>query len=378
MNDIDIRQAHGGAQFTMELIKQLEVTTTKKNTVISPFSIQTCMAMVFTGTKGKTSEEIANVMKYVSNSSDEVSIAFRNILRQCHQSDSVKIANKVYLKEGYNIKSDYASTIKENYYSDVESIDFGESQQATKTINTWVMEKTSGKICNLIANGVLNNSTRILILNALHFKGEWQRKFLEEKTMEDDFWINSEESIKLPYMNQKGSFNYAYFDEYNCQALEMPYKDSELSMFAILPRERDGLKDLAEKLQNVNLLDLSEQLCERKNVIVQFPKFRIEYTVDLAKLLEKMGIRKAFDGSGDFSNLLDPAEGLSISNVIHKACIEVNEEGTEAAAATACRIAKRCAPRTYKFVADHPFLYWIWDKKTILFAGAFVNDPNKP
>uniref|UniRef100_A0A1I8P6I9 Serpin domain-containing protein n=1 Tax=Stomoxys calcitrans TaxID=35570 RepID=A0A1I8P6I9_STOCA len=376
MTDTDLQHARGGAEFTQELFKQLEVTTTKKNTIFSPFSIRTCMAIVFAGAKGETAEEIAQVMKYVSNSSDEVAASFENILQKYHKNDLLKIANKVYLQKESKLRDEYANITKDKYNASAELIDFAESQEATKTINDWVEEKTAGKITNLIKEGILDASTRLVLLNALHFKGEWCKKFDEAKTSEEDFWISAEESIKLPYMTQKTAFRYGEFDQYNCVALEMPYKDSDLSLFALLPDKRDGLKDLAENLKDVNLLDLSKEMCERKNVQVMFPKFKTEYSLDLAKTLQKMGIKKAFGNDADLSNMLDPAEGISLSNVIHKASIEVNEEGCEAAAATAGVIRKRCAPIVYEFVADHPFLYWIWDKQTILFAGAFVNAPN--
>ncbi|XP_073813460.1 serpin 55B [Musca autumnalis] len=374
MFDFNLQFARGGAQFTVELFEKLQAATTKENIIVSPFSVQTCLALAFAGAKEETADEIATAMKYVSNFPPEVAETFQFVLEKYKDSELLKIANKIYVQEGQEIKEDYAAATKEHYHAEADSVNFAENEAAAEKINTWVEEKTEGKITNLITPDCLDETTRLVLLNAMHFKGEWEKKFDESQTEEDDFWIAEEEAVKVNYMNQKEKFGYGYFEEYNCTALEMPYKDSDLSMFVMLPQEREGLKDLAEKLKEVNLVDLAEKM-NTEEVVVKFPKFKVDYSIELSDILKEMGINKAFSDDADFSNILENPEGLSISKVFHKASIEVNEEGSEAAAATGMIMMTRMMMMPLQFVADRPFFYWIWNKKNILFAGAFVNAP---
>ncbi|XP_046810958.1 serine protease inhibitor 42Dd isoform X2 [Lucilia cuprina] len=370
MFDFNLEFARGGAKFTVELFKKLSAGGVKENIVFSPFSIQTCLALAFAGAEGETADEIANAMRFVSNFPPEVAETFQFVLEKYKDSDLLKIANKVYVQEGKSLKADYATATKEQYHAEAEEINFGECEAAAEAINSWVEDKTNGKITNLVTPGNFNALTRLVLLNALHFKGDWEKKFDESHTQEDDFWIAEEQSVKVNYMNQKAKFGYGYFEELNCQALEMPYKDSDLSMFVLLPNEREGLKDLAEKLQDINLVDLADKM-NTEEVVVKFPKFKVDYSVELCNVLKEMGIKKAF-GKGEFNNMLEEPVELNITNIMHKAIIEVNEVGTEAAAATKLTIQKRCMPRYKCIKADHPFFYMIWNKKNILFAGVFV------
>uniref|UniRef100_A0A1I8P6Z7 Serpin domain-containing protein n=1 Tax=Stomoxys calcitrans TaxID=35570 RepID=A0A1I8P6Z7_STOCA len=376
MFDFNLQFARGGAQFTVELFEKLNAATTKENIIVSPFSIQNCLALAFAGAKDDTAEEIATALQYVSNFPPEVAETFQFVLEKYKNSDLVKIANKVYVQDGKDIKPEYANATKEHYHAEAESLNFAESEAAAQTMNDWVKEKTAGKITELISADCLDATTRLVLLNALHFKGDWEKKFDEAQTEEDDFWIAEEESVKVKYMNQKAKFGYGYFEEYNCTALEMPYKDSDLSMFVVLPQEREGLKDLAAKLKEVNLVDLADKM-NTEEVVVKFPKFKVDYSIELSDTLKKMGIKKAFSDCADFGNILESPEDISISKVLHKACIEVNEEGSEAAAATGMIMMTRMMMLPLQFIADRPFFYWIWNKKNILFAGAFVNAPNE-
>lgn len=287
MFDFNLQFARGGAQFTVELFEKLNAATTKENIIVSPFSIQTCLALAFAGAKDETAEEIATAMKYVSNFPPEVAETFQFVLEKYKESELLKIANKVYVQEGQDIKEDYAAATKEHYHAEAESVNFAENEAAAEKINSWVEEKTAGKISNLISSDCLDDTTRLILLNAMHFKGEWEKKFDEAQTEEDDFWTAEEESVKVQYMNQKEKFGYGYFEEYNCTALEMPYKDSDLSMFVMLPQEREGLKDLALILKDVNLVDLAEKM-NTEEVVVKFPKFKVDYSIECSDLLKEV------------------------------------------------------------------------------------------
>uniref|UniRef100_A0A1I8Q5W3 Serpin domain-containing protein n=1 Tax=Stomoxys calcitrans TaxID=35570 RepID=A0A1I8Q5W3_STOCA len=372
MSEIEKKFARGGAELTLELFDKLQASTNKDNILLSPLSIQTAMALAFAGAKGATADEIASAMKFVSKCPKEVAESFHTVLAKYQDSALVKIANKVYVQEGNAIKPEYATVTKEKYHAAAETVDFAKSEAAAQNINAWVENKTAGKITDLVSADSLGPDTRLVLLNALHFKGEWQEKFDEEDTREDDFWLNEEESVQVKFMFRQSNFRYGYIREFECEALELPYKDSDLSMFVLLPDKRDGLKDLAEKLKTVNLLDLDQKLHDADDMIVRFPKFKIEYSIELSDVLKEMGIKTAF-GPADLSNMVESAHGLYVSQVLHKTSIEVNEEGCEAAAATGLKIQFRCMPP--RFSANNAFFYFIWNKRHIFFAGAFVKPP---
>ncbi|XP_062128437.1 serine protease inhibitor 42Dd [Drosophila sulfurigaster albostrigata] len=375
MFDFNLEFARGGATFTTELFQLLSAGGVSKNIVFSPFSIQTCIALAFAGAQGETADEIATGLRFVSNFPPEVAQTFQFVLEKYRNSNLLKIANKLYVQEGKQLKASYEQSIKEQYNSEAESINFALSDAAAQSINAWVNAKTEGKITELVTPDAFSDNTRLVLLNALHFKGSWANKFLEERTEEDDFWVGAEETVKVPYMNQKAKFGYGFFEDLGCTAIDMPYKDSDLSMFVLLPQEREGLKDLAEKLKSVNLVDLADKLVVEE-VHVKFPKFKVDYSIELADKLKQLGISKMFDEGAEFNNLLESPEGVYVSKVLHKATIEVNEEGTEAAAATGMIMMTRMMTFPLQFQADRPFLYVIWNKKNILFAGAFVNAPD--
>lgn len=289
MFDFNLEFARGGAKFTVDLFKKLAAGDVKENIVFSPFSVQTCLALAFAGAEGETADEIATAMKFVSNFPPEVAETFQFVLEKYKNSDLLKIANKVYVQEGKTLRDEYATATKEHYHAEAEELNFAESEAAAQAVNSWVEDQTAGKITDLVSADCFDSLTRLVLLNALHFKGNWENKFDEAATEEDDFWIGEEESVKVQYMNQKAKFGYGFFDELGCQALEMPYKDSDLSMFVLLPNERTGLKSLAEKLENVNLVDLAEQM-NTEEVVVKFPKFKVDYSVELKDILVEVSV----------------------------------------------------------------------------------------
>ncbi|KAI8039698.1 leukocyte elastase inhibitor [Drosophila gunungcola] len=371
MFDFNLEFARGGARFTTELFQLLATGGLKENVVFSPFSIQTCIALAFAGSQGETADEIAKVLHFVSNFPPEVAQTFQFVLEKYRNSNLLRVANKLYVQEGKQLKPAYQAAIKEQYHSEAESINFALSDAAAQAINAWVNAKTQGKITELVSADSFSDLTRLVLLNALHFKGSWAHKFDEKRTEEDDFWLGEEEKVKISYMNQKAKFGYGYFEDLGCTALEMPYQDSDLSMLVLLPQELTGLYSLAEKLKTVNVVDLADKMTVEE-VHVKFPKFKVEYSLDLGEKLKQLGLSKMFTDEAEFNNLLESPEGIFVSRVLHKATIEVNEEGTEAAAATGMIMMTRMMTFPLQFQADRPFLYVIWNKKNILFAGAFV------
>jgi len=287
MFDFNLEFARGGAAFTTELFQLLAAGGVKENIVFSPFSIQTCIALAFAGAQGDTADEIAKGLRFASNFPPEVAQTFGFVLEKYRNSPLLRIANKLYVQQGKQLKASYEEAIKEQYHSEAESINFALSDAAAQSINAWVNAKTEGKITELVTSDSFNENTRLVLLNALHFKGSWAHRFQEDRTEEDDFWVGTEQSVKVNYKNQKAKFAYGYFEELNCTALDMPYKDSDLSMFVLLPQERDGLKELAEKLKTVNLIDLADKMAVEE-VHVKFPKFKVDYSIELADKLKQV------------------------------------------------------------------------------------------
>lgn len=245
------------------------------------------------------------------------------------------------------------------------------TDEARKTINTWVEDQTREKIKDIIGPGYLDSMTRLVLVNAIYFKGNWENRFDPANTRETDYTLPSGEKILVPMMRQEKKFGYKAIP--GAQLLEMPYADRRLSMIVILPAEPDGLSAVEETLTADNfdswLSDMPEQ-----QVAVFLPRFKIEWgAFDLKQPLQEMGMRNAFGSEADFSGM-DGSKGLFIGFVMHKAFIEVNEEGTEAAAATAVGL-KECVMKTTTFRADHPFLFLIRDNETgsILFIGRMLD-----
>jgi serpin B len=280
------------------------------------------------------------------------------------------------------LRADFLKTIKDNYGAGVEELDFKNATEASReTINEWVAKKTAEKIQNLLAEGVLTKQTRLVLTNAIYFKGTWQDPFAKGDTKPEDFHLAGGSTVKAALMHREGG-GYRYADEGTFQALEIPYKSGafpggELSMIVLLPREAGGLGALEAQLTGENWKKWVEALRPARKVIVTMPRFKLTQEFQLEEPLTALGMGVAFDkGKADFSGMTETkGERFVISAVIHKAYVDVNEEGTEASAATVVvmvgAMASMRPPPTPVFRADHPFVFMIRDNKSggILFMG---------
>ncbi|XP_073846038.1 antichymotrypsin-2-like isoform X7 [Musca autumnalis] len=346
---------------------------TKKNVVFSPFSIQTCIAMTRMGAAGDTAIEMDKGMGLTGQNEVAIADNYHNLLAQYENSHILKIANKIYVMKNYEVKEKFNELLTKKFFSSVDNIDFGKNVEAAKTINNWVESKTNNLIKDLVSPNLLDEDTRLVLVNAIHFKGEWVHPFSEHATREKDFYLDETNTVKVPMMHISERFRYGEFPELDAKALEMPYKNSDLSMLIILPNSRTGLVDLEEKLKTVSLHDLTSKMSSNK-VNVDLPKFKAEFEMELSDVLKNIGMGRMFSNSADFSNMLKSAEDLAVSKVIHKAFIEVNEKGTEAAAATALVAVKYSAfislvePKSFE--VNRPFLYMLKSSDDlILFKG---------
>jgi len=255
-----------------------------------------------------------------------------------------------------------------HYNGQFQSVNFSQSTAAAKIINDFVEQATRGKIKDLIDPSGLDGMTRLILVNAIYFKGSWQSKFMPQSTKQDKFYVKEGVEKMVDMMHQKQKFVYSADD--SMQVLGMPYVGEDVYMYVFLPKERFGLAALLKSLNGKKLMDTLANK-NKEEVIVSLPKFKVESTHGLVPILKEMGISKAFSRDANF-NGISTAGQLYISDVIQKAFVEVNEEGTEAAAATGVvMMARSSLPRNPSFKADQPFAYVIEQNGSVLFGGVY-------
>ena len=351
------------------------------NIFFSPYSISTALAMTYEGAKGQTADEIQAVF-YFPKEDNIRRPAFAKIYNEINKEDrkyQLSTANALWAQKDYQFLDEYFSTTEKYYGSKISNLDFiKETEKSRLTINKWVEEQTNDKIKELLPKdpSVITPDTTLVLTNAIYFKGDWALKFDKNKTMETDFKISPLKTVKAQMMSltgKKARFNYAETEQ--AQILELPYKGDELSMLILLPKE-DNLDSLEDSL-NIDQLNVWRNRLRETRIDIYLPKFKFETKYFMAKDLVDMGMQDAFSSSADFSGMTGKRD-LFISEIIHQAFVEVNEEGTEAAAATAVVVLKSCAVIPNIFKADHPFIFIIQQKDTgnILFLGRMM-DPSK-
>ncbi|MDM8566885.1 serpin family protein [Candidatus Halobeggiatoa sp. HSG11] len=346
-------------KFALELYEQLK---TDNNLFFSPYSISTAMAMTYAGANGDTAKQIAQVLHFSSQKLHEDFMHLHTQINHQQSNLKLKMANTFYGQQGYNFTTDFKEKLKQFYQTELLEADFAnDHKQARQKINALVEKQTTIK--ELIKPGIFNELTRLVLVNAIYFKGQWQTKFT--KTISAPFWITAKNSIKVPMMKQKGDFSYT--SNNYAQIIELPYM-GKVSMIIILPKQN---LDKVEKLLRSRLKKWLKSLHSQK-IKVYIPKFKINANFELSQTLSTMGMKDAFNNEADFSGI-DGTKKLHLSTVIHQAFIEVNEEGTEASAATGAVFATRGI--TPRFRADHPFIFLIRHNpsNSILFMGRVIN-----
>ena len=368
-------------QFALDYYSQLKKKDSG-NIFFSPFSISSALAMTYEGAKGQTAEEMRSVFYFPADDNlrrTEYAAIFDE-LNKGDKKYKLSTANAIWAQKDYQFLAEYFNRVEKYYGGKANNLDFAKDPEGSRiTINNWVEDQTNDKIKDLIPQRVIDALTRLVLTNAIYFKGEWVKQFNVEDTRDENFRISKNNSVKVPMMqrtDEDAKFNYAENDK--LQILEMPYSGEELSMLVLLPIN-DDLATLEDLLSTKKLSGWKKDL-EEQRVKVFIPKFKFETKCFMADDLKTMGMPKAFQWPGaDFSGM-DGTKNLYIGQVIHQAFVEVNEEGTEAAAATAVVMLEGAAPgqKTPKipvFRADHPFIFLIQEKASgnILFMGRVVN-----
>jgi serine protease inhibitor len=346
----------------------------KGNLFFSPYSISTALAMTLAGARGDTGQQMANVLHFavLQGRLHPTFAALETELNAVQMKGKVQlsVANSLWPQRGHPFLPEYVGLLQQYYGASVTPLDYaGAAEAARKTINDWVERETDRKIIDLIKPGVLGRDTLLVLANAVYFKGNWVSQFDPKRTTKQPFRIAPGNDVKCPSMTREGT--YAYAETPDLQMMELPYAGNDLSMLVLLPRKIDGIGVLENELSAAKLTEWVNALHKRE-VMVSLPKFKLTCEFGLAKTLAAMGMTAAFNDGADFSGM-DGTRSLFVSAVIHKAFVDVNEEGTEATAATA--VAMPCGPVTV-FRVDHPFIFLIRDKHndSILFLGR-VTDP---
>ncbi|MEN6625645.1 MAG: serpin family protein [Candidatus Sumerlaeia bacterium] len=343
------------------------------NLFFSPYSVASALAMVYAGARGRTAAEMEQVLLFDGGQKVHAELAKLAAKLSSGLGGGVElnVANSLWPNLTLQPVPEYVALVNQYYETAITPIDYSKPLEACAAINRWVAEKTDHKIEGLIDE--VDPLTDLVLVNAIYFKGQWAIQFDPRMTFDQEFKLSRDESVHAPLMFVHEKYGHAQVN--GAQILEMPYLGRRFSMVFILPDEIDGLAEIEARL-NAQTLGAWIKAMDETKVVVVIPRFKLAWgTFDLTGTLKRMGMRAAFE-QPDFSGMCPTP--LALNKVLHKAFVEVNEEGTEAAAATAAMMLRGGGPVDPQFIADHPFLFLIRDKSTggILFMGR-VMDPGK-
>ncbi|XP_054109801.2 serpin B6 isoform X1 [Callithrix jacchus] len=371
------RLAEANGTFALNLLKTLGEGNSK-NVFFSPLSMASALAMVYMGAQGNTAAQMAQVLSLnKSGGGGDVHQGFQSLLTEVNKPGTqylLRTANRLFGEKSCDFLSSFRDSCQKFYQVEMEELDFVSAvEKSRKHINTWVAEKTEGKIAELLSPGTVDSLTKLVLVNAIYFKGNWDKQFRKENTKERPFKVSKNEEKPVQMMFKKSTFKKTYIGEIFTQILVLPYVGQELNMIIMLPDESTDLRTVEKEITHEKFVEWTRlDMMDEEEVEVFLPRFKLEESYDMEHILRNLGMTDAFEvGKADFSGM--SKTDLFLSKVVHKSFVEVNEEGTEAAAATAAIMMLRCARFTPRFCADHPFLFFIQHSKTngILFCGRF-------
>ncbi|XP_043117308.1 leukocyte elastase inhibitor-like [Puntigrus tetrazona] len=389
------RLSAANTRFSLNLFKKISEGNASKNVFYSPISISSALAMVSLGAKGNTAEQMFKVLSFTDPpkpsattahySAEQTHSSFNKLMSELNKPGApyvLSLANRLYGEQSYQFVEKFLSDAQKYYEAGLEKVDFKKNSEAARTnINKWVEKKTQEKIKDLLPPRSVSEMTKLVLVNAIYFKGNWEKKFKKEATTDGQFKLNKTQTKPVKMMHQKSKFPLALIPEIDSQVLELPYVGKNLSMLIILPNkiqdQTTGLQKLEKALTYEKLMEWTKpSKMLQEEVQVSLPKFKMTETYGLVQFLRSMGMEDLFDEKKVNLSGMTPNKDLVVTKVIHKAFVEVNEEGTEAAAATGVVISTMSMPLPPKtFTADHPFLFFIRHNpsNSILFYGRFCS-----
>jgi serpin B len=360
--------------FGLKLFKEtVALSNTQKNIMISPLNIYLALSMTYNGAQGNTKTAFDSVLNFNGMSVDDINNSLFKITNELLYVDDkieISIANSIWYKNKFEVEPDFISRNSKYYNAEVGPLDFS-SGNAINIINKWVNDNTKGRITEIINS--VNPNDLMILANAIYFKGEWSEKFNINNTRKDNFYLYNEEIVTVDMMNNIA--DYDYYENNYLRMLNMTYGRGNYSMVLLLPKDNYNVYDIIQEVNADTWQEWNDGLVEYEDLPLALPKFKFKYNISLNEILSAMGLEIAFTEMADFSGINKEGK-ISISSVIHKTFIEVNEKGTEAAAVTVVTLdATSIAPVT-PFIVDKPFIFAIEERYTnaILFIG-IINNP---
>ncbi|MFP4556730.1 MAG: serpin family protein [Bacteroidales bacterium] len=363
-------------RFALDIYKQFAAQD-NQNIFFSPYSLSTAMGMTYAGAKGETKEQIAQAFHFPIDDSDlheKLGSMKSQLERLSSEGVEVSIANQLWADEEYRFKWLYLWKVKRAYSAPIERMAFRSKPNDSRLeINSWVEEKTNNRIVDLLPKGSISDMTAMVLTNAIFFKGQWEEKFDEKKTAQAEFKAIKGSAVECKMMKRKGKYN--LYKGNDIKLLELPYDGKDFSMLVLLPNEGTPLSKI-EKGMKLEDLNHYISLMKQTEVQVSLPKFKFDAEYQMKPILAEMGMTNPFSNYADFTRMSGKSD-LKIDEIYHKAFVEVSEEGTEAAAATAVVIVRKSATVPEEFVANRPFMFIIRDNNSgnMLFVGRVTN-PN--
>ncbi|XP_026328310.1 antichymotrypsin-2-like [Hyposmocoma kahamanoa] len=359
-------------QFTAKMFSEVVMSNPNKSVVLSAFSVFTPLAQLSLASEGATHDELLTAIGLRNDIDTKAAFPRLNDKLQSVRGIELKTASKIYVAEHFELNPEFSDVIKDVFKSEVKNVDFTKNTETAKEINSWVEDQTNKRIKDLVSADSLDSDTRSVLVNAIYFKGLWNRPFNNENTEEEDFHVSKDKTIKVPMMHIRSFFSYYDSVELNAQVLELPYSGLQASFIVILPKEVDGLDALVEKLKDPSALTSATSKMSTFTVNVALPKFKIETEINLKDVLKKLDVKRIFEPQqAQLSRLLKSGERLYVSKAVQKAFIEVNEQGAEAATGNAFRPVALSMPPPAKFTANHPFVFVLKAGDNTLFNGVY-------
>lgn len=371
---VDSKLVDANTKFGFKLFSEILKQDSKQNVFVSPTSVAIALSMTYNGASGETQQAMANALELKGMSLQDINQANETLKASLEKADpavQLSIANSLWAKQGITFKPDFLQTNKQFYDAKVTELDFAKPD-ASSIINNWVKENTRGKIDKIVEQ--LKPSDVLFLINAIYFKGNWTKPFEKSQTTEKPFYLSDGTQKQHPMMSQSGK--YRYYENETFQAISLPYGKGRLSLYVFLPRKNTNLDALQQQLTLENWQQWLNQFGMRQGSI-QLPRFKFDYDIQLNSALKALGMESAFNNRANFSNMTSAS--VKIDEVKHKTFVEVNEEGTEAAAVTSVGMvlkAARMPEEPFQMVVDRPFFCAIRDNQTgtVLFMGS-IKEP---
>ncbi len=361
-------------EFAIDIYKKL-AQTSDNNIFFSPTSISMALGMTYAGANGETKQQMAKALHFPTDDKNfhkQMGNLIDQLLSKGSKGVEISLANQQWADKSYKFRCRYLREVKKAYKAPVKRLDFrSQPEESRLVINKWVEDQTRERIKDLLPGGSISNLTTLVLTNAIYFKGQWDRKFLEEDTSDELFKTASGKEVKSRMMNAREKFN--VYQGNGIKLLELPYAGNDFSMLVLLPNEETTLQQVEKQLKLEDLNHYIDLMVE-SDVRIGLPKFKFESKAELKPILSELGMPIAFSNAADLSRMARNKD-LKIDEVYHKAFVEVSEEGTEAAAATAVVIVRKSISIPVEFIANRPFMFMIRENKNgnILFMGRVVN-----